>query len=99
MLAKKNLDEFINEIIKEKNVTDLSPEVVEQLRSDLRDRLEDRINAAILDKVPEEKLEEFENLLDGQDQGKLQEFISAIIPDLDVVVSLELLSFRKLYLS
>ncbi|MCX6793095.1 MAG: DUF5663 domain-containing protein [Candidatus Falkowbacteria bacterium] len=99
MLANKSLDDFIIELLKEKDLSILAPEVVEQLKSDLQTRLEDRINAAILGNIPEDKLDEFEQLLDAPDEDKMQEFLNSVVPDLEAVVALELFNFRKLYLA
>lgn len=98
MLANKNIDDFINELVKEKKLDNLEQGVVEQMKKDLTDALEDRINAVILSKIPEEKLDEFEELLDNHTGNELQDFVSNNVPDLDVLISLELLNFRNLYL-
>lgn len=101
MLANKNIEDFVAEILKEKNsdLKDVSTEVFEQLKKDLVSRLEDRINVAILSKLPENKLDDFEKVLDEGDQDKMQKFLTENVSDLETVVALELINFRKLYLA
>jgi len=52
---------------------------------------------SILKNIPESKLEEFENLLDENDQIKIQAFCSKNISDLNQVVAMALINFRDSY--
>lgn len=99
MLTNTSLSDFINELLKEKDISGLDPEVVAQLKTDLETRLEDRINAAIVEKIPDDKLSEFEDLLDNPNADKISAFLNDNIVDLESVVALELINFRKLYLA
>ena len=38
------LDQFVDGLIKERNIGNLAPEVLEQMKKDLRERVDDRIN-------------------------------------------------------
>lgn len=64
---------------------------------DLTKRLENRVNSAILANMPLEKLEEFKIIL-GNDDKKIQEFISLNIPSLEEILAIEFINFRKTYL-
>jgi hypothetical protein len=94
-----SLDGFAAKLIEEKGLTNLDEEVISQLNEDLKERLEDRINAMIIEKMPPEKLEEFENLMDKATEEELQKFCQANIVDLDQAVAAELLAYRQIYLS
>ena len=74
------IKDFINKILEEKGVLSMDKEVVDQMRSDLTDRLETRINASVLENIPKDKLEEFEALLDKDNDSDIQVFISKNVP-------------------
>ncbi len=78
---------------------DLEEDVFDQLKKDLKDRLQNRINAVILSQVPEHKLEEFEKLLDSGDEKAMQAFCSQNIPNLAELIAAEFLSFRNRYIA
>lgn len=96
---KYNLEEFAEKLLREKGVDDMDPEVTEQMEKDLVERLEDRINVMILEKMPPEKIEEFEKLVNTGGQEEIVRFCEANIPDLSQVVAAELVSFRTTYLT
>jgi ATP phosphoribosyltransferase len=93
-----NIDDYINLIIKDKGLDSESPEVLAQIKSDLSESIENRINAMIITNIPEDKLEDFEKALDSNDQEKIQAYIKKEIPDIDQKVALELAQFRAFYL-
>ena len=72
---------------------------MDQLKSDLRERLENRINAVLLSQIPEHKLAEFEKLLNAKDANATQAFCSANIPNLTELIAGEFLAFRKRYIA
>lgn len=93
------LDQFVDRLLEEKAYFDVDEETVLQIKKDLSDRLEDKINASLLEKMPPENLEEFEKLLDEGNTQKIQEFCQAHILNLDEVVAAALMDFRRLYLN
>lgn len=95
----QDLDLFIQRLLDEKGLTDLDQTVLEQLKVDLKKRLNDRINVSILDKLPADKIEEFEILLDKASDDEVQSFIKQNIADLDEVLAGELMRFRRVYLN
>jgi hypothetical protein len=101
--AKKNeqdnLKVFVSNLVIEKGLTNLEPEILSQLESDLYDRVEDRINVTIVAHVPVEKLDFFEQLVERSDTAEIQEFCARNIPGLDEIIAKELLEFRKTYLN
>ena len=94
----KELEKFIDQLVNEKGLQNLDPETLKQVKKDLSDRIENRINAVILEKLPPEKIDEFDKLLDSSGEKEIQDFCSKNIPDLDKVIANELISFRITYL-
>lgn len=94
-----SLEKFVDKLVAEKGLQDLEAEVLSEIKSDLLGRLEDRINAVILEKIPPEKLEYFEKMLDNSDEKEIQEFCSRNILGLDQIIAAELLSFQNAYLN
>ena len=95
----ENLEKFIDELIVAKGFGDKDPEVLEQIKIDLMDRLEDRINGMIMEKLPPIVLEEFERVLDKGNSEEIQNFIAQYIPDIKERTAFELVSFKNMYLS
>ena len=52
-----SLEEFVSRMVDEKGFGDEDPEVLEQIRNDLTERIESHINAAIINAIPENKKE------------------------------------------
>jgi hypothetical protein len=93
-----SLQQFVEGLVKEKGLTNLEKEILDQVKKDLLSRLEDRINAVILANIPPENLEFFEKMLDRSDEKEIQSFCQRNIADMDNLVAAELASFRKTYL-
>ena len=94
-----NLDKFIDELIAEKGFSNKDPEVVEQIKLDLLDRVEDRINAMIMSVLSPDVLPAFEEKLDSGSDKEIQQFIMDNIPDYKDRIAFELMSFKSMYLS
>ena len=94
----KEFDQFIDELVEAKGLKEFTPEILEQMKKDLADRLETRVNAVILEKMPPEKLGEFEGLLDTAEDEEMQEYCKQNIPDLEQAIAVALLEFKKTYL-
>lgn len=94
-----SIENFVNQLIKDKGLDYLEPEVLNEAKKDITKRVIDRINVAIIAKMPPEKLEFFEKMLDKSSQEEVQSFCERNIPDLDKVVASELIEFRKNYLN
>ena len=93
-----SLDQFVDHLIVDKGLVDLDPEIREQVKSDLSERLDDRINALIVEKLPSEKLDGFNKILDSGSEREIQEFCRQNIFDLDQLIAVELMNFRQSYL-
>ena len=92
------LNDYVERLLKEKDFSNLEPEVLDQLRTELGQRVEERINAVIIASLAESKLDEFNNLLDTHDQKKIDKFLHSNIVDLEALIAAELLKFRQTYL-
>ena len=93
------MNNFVDRLIDEKKFENLSAEVIEQIKSDLLDRVEDQIDLAILENLPPEKMDEFNELLDGNDLENIQTFCRNNISDLDNLIAETLMMFRDNYLN
>ncbi len=94
------LDWYVNELVKQKtDFNDLDSEVLDQIKKDLKPRIESFVNISILKNVPEEKLEAFEKILEGNDPIQIQDFCSKNIPDLNQIIAVALADFRDSYIN
>ncbi len=94
-----NLEKFVDELVEQKGFGQKDPEVLEQIKLDLLDRVEDRINAMIMTQLPSTALSDFEEKLDTGTDEEIQTFVRSHIPDLKERVAFELVSFKNMYLS
>jgi hypothetical protein len=92
------LRSFAEKLVLEKNFEDVDPEVMEQIKQDVYDRLEKHVNAFIMSSFSPEKLEQFDALLEHATEKEIQEFCAENITDLDGKVAQQLVKFRQIYL-
>jgi hypothetical protein len=92
------LQQFAQKLLEEQKLEVDDAEVLAQIKADLVDRLEDRMNMIILKHMPEDQLAAFEELLDNGSAEVLQKFCQTTIPDLQNILAAELMAFRKTYL-
>ena len=95
-----DIDSFIDNLITEKNLRGLTPEGRTQVASELKATITEQINRAILNQLPDEKLDELNDLLDRGDmnEAKMQEFLMNSGVDIAKVTTETLLYFRAFYL-
>jgi hypothetical protein len=94
-----NLNQYVDQLVEEKGFDEKDPEVIAQIKTDLLDRVENRVDAMIADNLPAEVLPEFSSILDTGGEADIQAFITKHIPDIEEKVASELLTFRTIYLS
>ncbi|MEN9582504.1 MAG: hypothetical protein RL641_458 [Candidatus Parcubacteria bacterium] len=92
------LVQFVDRILEEKGIDGLDTEVVAQMKKDLLDRVEDRINATVLELLPVEKMGELNELLDTGSDQDISTFYQKHIPNFNEELAKTLFSFRTLYL-
>lgn len=95
----KNIEEFIDLIISEKGLTHKDPEVLTQIKKDLTDRFDSRINVMIVSNLPEDKMESFNDILGSGNEEEVNKFITTNIPDIEEKLASEMLIFKNLYLN
>jgi ABC-type taurine transport system substrate-binding protein len=94
----KNIEEFIDRIVAEKDFKTKNPEVLEQIKKDLMDRFEDGFYAMVLNNLAEDKLEEFNLLLNEKNEEQISDFIMKNVPDIEQKLAIEMLEFKSIYL-
>lgn len=94
------LDKFIDEILTTKKVSGISDEVRLQLISDMKSRLLDQINRALISALPDEKVSDFSLLLDNESisDDEVQRFMIDSGLDVKRITVEVMLAFRGLYL-
>lgn len=95
----ETLNVFIERLVEEKKFENVDADVLAQIKLDLAERLDDRINATILENMPKEKLEEFNDILDRSNSNEIHSFCQKNITNLDEVIADSLMRFRDIYLN
>ena len=95
----KTIEEFIDLLVLEKGFDTKDQAILDQIKSDLTSRFEDRINAMIITNLSEDLLPEFEKLLDSNNQEEINTFLKKHIPGIEEKLASEMLQFKNMYLS
>jgi len=97
----EQLDAFIGEIIEAKKLPGLSDEVKNGLIEDMRTRLLDLINRALIGELSDEQIDSFNVLMDQPqfDQDATEKFFAEQGIDTQQVAARTMLQFRDLYLN
>ncbi len=97
----QGVDDFIEQLLQDKGLTDLDPETREELKKEMTDRLLDQINRAAIMQLSEEKATELADRLEQEDftNEKMTEFMENSGVDLTQVAIETMLQFRNYYLS
>ena len=95
-----NLDIFVNQIIDEKGLTGLNEDTRKTVVNELKSALVEQINRAILMNLPDEKLDELNNLMDqdGFGDADMQKFIAESGVDVNKITAETMLQFKAFYL-
>lgn len=99
-MENKGVDKFIDDILTDKDLPGTTPEIKAMLTVDLKQRLMDQINRAIIDALPDDKFDEFDALLDkeGVDDEEVQKFIADSDIDIKQITIKTMILFCELYL-
>lgn len=94
------LDTFINQLLDEKKLSGVSDIVRATLVEDLKKRLLDQINRALIDALPPERIDLFNRMLDSEtiSEEEVQRFIVDSKVDVQRVTMQTMLRFAELYL-
>jgi len=100
MSQDEALDKFINDMLSDKDLSGVSDEARGYLLEDLKNRLLDQVNRALIDALPEDKNAEFDALLDNESVTdiQVQQFIIDSGVDVQKIAAKAMLLFRDLYL-
>ena len=94
-----NLNMFVESLIEDKGLSDLDPMMVTEMKNDLLNRIEDRLNFIIVNNMPEANIAEFDKMMDeNKSDEEVQKFCEEKIPGLDALMAVELANFREIYL-
>ena len=94
-----NLNTFVESLIDEKGLSYLDDNMLTEMKNDLLNRIEDRLNMIIIKNMPEANIAEFEKMMDdNKSDEELQKFCEEKIPDLGSLVAVDLAHFREVYL-
>lgn len=93
------IEVFIDQLIKDKNFKDITPDIEKIIKDQLKDRLDKFILARIISNLSDEKVAQFNAMLDGKkSEVEIQEFVTTSIPDFVDFLTQTLLEFRGIYL-
>ena len=97
---QKQLEDFANDLLTEKNLPGLTDDVRPMVVEELVETLHELINRALIDTLPDDKVDELSALLDNADVTPEQifELIKSSGIDSQQVVTDTLSRFRDLYL-
>lgn len=96
----QNIDEFIEQLLIDKGITDVEPEIREELISEMKERLMDQINKAAIMQLSEEKATELAEKVNDPDftNEQMTEFMQNSGVNLTEVALDTMLQFRNFYL-
>ena len=99
-MAGDELDKFVADILEAKQLTSITDEVRAQVLSDLKKELTDQINLALIEALPDEKIDGLNTMLDDPNVSDeaIQEYIMASGVDIRGVTARTMLFFKGLYL-
>lgn len=96
----QNIDEFIESLLNDKGITDVEPEIREELKADMKSKLLNQIDRAAVQALPEDKADELAKKV--EDPNFTNEDMTKFMQDSGVnltEVALEtMLKFRGFYL-
>lgn len=97
-MPPKDIDGFVDWVLDQKPaMKDLEPDIRNQIKSDFVDLLGDQINAEILARMPEDKLDEFDTILSSKDGVAAQAFCQEHVPGMSEIVAQVLVDFKLKY--
>jgi hypothetical protein len=95
------IDQYINMLLDARGLKDVNPETRNELVAELRVKLNEYINMAILGSIPEDKLDRIENALGVsavEGQKALGDTIAELGINVEEITTKALSEFRNLYL-
>ena len=93
-----SLTDYVKKLLQERGFEAVDPQVLDEMRLDLMERVQKAVNLGLVKNLPMEKLEEANTVMDSDDDAKIQAFFAQHIPNIEEVVAAELIAFRERYL-
>ena len=99
-MAQDELDQYIDSLITRKNLKGLTPEGRGYVAQELKEQLVEQINRAVIDALPDDKLEQLDELSGREDftAEDMQKFIAESGVDAAKITAETLLYFEAFYL-
>lgn len=96
----QSVDEFIESLLIDKGITDIEPDIKEELKTDMKKRLLDQINRAAVMQLSEEKADELAKLIEDPNftNEEMTKFMQDSGVNLTEVALDTMLKFRSFYL-
>ena len=96
-----HIKKFLQDLIAEAGLTDLPAEDQGKMLEDLYIRLEDRLILAVQNALPDDKLTDFQNMIESEDTTpeEVEQYIQKNLPNYEQVFAKAFADFRELYLS
>lgn len=95
-----NIQNFLQKIVDQVDQGDISPEQREQMVKILGRQLDSALLAAALQALPEEKMPEYDALINSQPTAEqVQQYLMSNVPDIENVYRAALLAFRQKYIA
>ena len=96
----QNIDDFLENLLKEKGITSVDPETRGEVKNEMRQRLVDQINRAAIMQLSEEKANELTEKLNNPEftDEQMTQFVKDAGVNLTEVALDTMLKFRGFYL-
>lgn len=100
MSAPQHIELFVDKLLAEKGMAGALPTAREAMKEELLERLQTIVDATILQHLPDEKMVEFEKMLDNKSTKPeaFEKFCRDNIQNLDEIIAATLVTFRARYL-
>lgn len=97
--TKYTLDDFAETLIQDKQYKTLSPEIHQELKKDILQRVHDFLLAKSISKLSDDQAKELDQLLDTNPKDEeVQDYIEKAIPNSVDFIADTLFQFRQVYL-
>lgn len=96
-----NLDQFLEQLLIEKGITDLDDDVRAEVKANMAERILDQIDQACINALSEEKAAELAEKIDDENFGEkeMMDFVAGSGVDTAAIVASTLIQFRAFYLA
>lgn len=90
---------FLDELLRDANMTSLDQKTHDDMLIELYTRLDDYMIGTIMEKLPQDKMEEFTKMAEGgKTRDELQKYLQDNIPNATEIFANAMVDFRNLYL-